>query len=70
MTGDINMQYIMTFVWTFILVHMINFVLMSLGGGNDLNLGLANIMAVVFGILAIIIAHLIPDEPIPTHHDH
>lgn len=64
------MQYIMTLVWAFILVHMINFVLMSLGGGTDLHLGLANLMAVVFGVLAIIIAHLIPDEPIPADHDH
>ncbi|TDM03786.1 YjzD family protein [Macrococcus carouselicus] len=62
------MHYIMTFVWAFILVHMINFVLMSLGGGTDLNLMTANIMAVVFGMLALIISALIPDDPVPTDH--
>ncbi|GGA98944.1 DUF2929 family protein [Macrococcus hajekii] len=64
------MQYIMTFVWAFILVHMINFVLMSLGGGQDLNLVTASIMSVVFAVLALIITALIPDDPIPTHHHH
>ncbi|MCE4955743.1 DUF2929 family protein [Macrococcoides caseolyticum] len=64
------MQYIMTFVWAFILVQMCNFVLMSLGGGNDLNLPFATIVGIIFGILAIIIAHLIPNEPIPSHEEH
>lgn len=64
------MQYIMTFVWAFILVQMVNFVLMSLGGGNDLNLPFATIISVIFGILAMIIAHLVPNEPIPAHEEH
>lgn len=64
------MQYIMTFVWAFILVQMVNFVLMSLGGGHDLNLAFASIMGVVFGVLAVIVAALIPNEPIPQHHEH
>jgi len=62
--GDKHMQYIMTFVWAFILVQMANFVLMSLVGGNDLNLPFATIISVIFGILAIII------EPIPAHEEH
>ncbi|TDL95447.1 DUF2929 family protein [Macrococcus brunensis] len=62
------MHYIMTFVWAFILVHMINFVLMSLGGGNELHLMTANVMAVVFAVLALIVAALIPNDPIPTDH--
>lgn len=64
------MQYIMTFIWAFILVQMGNFVLMSLGGGSDLNLPFASIVGVIFGIFAIIIAHVIPNEPIPHHDEH
>ncbi|MEE1106674.1 DUF2929 family protein [Macrococcoides canis] len=64
------MNYIFTFVWAFILVQMINFVLMSLGGGQDLNLPFASVMGVIVGILAIIIAHIIPNEPVPHHEEH
>lgn len=64
------MQYIMTFVWAFILVQMVNFVLMSLGGGQDLNLPFASIMGVIVGVLAIVIANIIPNEPIPHHEEH
>ncbi|WP_244595261.1 DUF2929 family protein [Macrococcoides caseolyticum] len=39
------MNYIFTFVWAFILVQMINFVLMSLGGGQELNLPLHQLWA-------------------------
>ncbi len=64
------MQYIMTFVWSFILVHMINFVLMSLGGGQDLHLVTASILSVIFAIFVILISMTIPDEPIPHHNEH
>lgn len=62
------MQYIITFVWAFILVHMINFVLMSLGGGDDLNLAMANVMAVVFAILVLIITAVMPNDPVNQEH--
>ncbi|KAA1042581.1 YjzD family protein [Macrococcus equipercicus] len=64
------MQYIMTFVWSFILVHMINFVLMSLGGGQALHLATASLLSVIFAVLVILISMTLPDDPVPHHSEH
>ncbi|AYC29005.1 YjzD family protein [Paenisporosarcina cavernae] len=61
------MKYILTFVWLFALVTMLNYVVSSVAGvGFDFTTGA--IIAVIFYVLFIIIQALIPNEPVA--HDH
>lgn len=65
------MQYIITFFWSFLLVTMLNYVVSSVLGVNfDFMNGL--IVSLVFSVLVIIIAAVIPNESTPEveaeHH--
>lgn len=55
------MHYIMTFVWSFLLVAMLNYVAGSIAGAPfDFMSGV--IISVVLAILVLIISAIIPDE--------
>ena len=58
------MQYIITFFWSFLLVTMLNYVVSSV---NDVNFNFMNglIISLVFSVLVIIIAAVIPNESTP-----
>ena len=65
------MQYIITFFWSFLLVTMLNYVVSSvLGVSFDFMNGV--IVYLVFSVLVIIIAAVIPNESTPEveaeHH--
>lgn len=65
------MQYIITFFWSFLLVTMLNYVVSSvLGVSFDFMNGV--IVSLVFSVLVIIIAAVIPNESTPEveaeHH--
>ena len=63
------MQYIATFVWSFLLVSMLNYVVSSvLGVPFDFQVGA--ILSVVFSVLIFIIGAIIPNEPTPDAVDH
>ncbi|MGG2053196.1 YjzD family protein [Lysinibacillus pakistanensis] len=63
------MQYIITFIWSFILVSMLNYVVSSvLGAPFDFKSGA--IVSVVFSILIFIIGAILPNEPTPEATDH
>ncbi len=63
------MQYIVTFVWSFLLVSMLNYVVSSvLGVPFDFKTGA--IVSVVFSILIFIIGAIIPNDPTPEAADH
>ena len=57
----------MTFVWSFILVSMLNYVVSAVLG-VDFNFQAGAIVSVVFSILIFVIAAVIPNEPTPDHH--
>ena len=65
------MQYIITFVWSFLLVTMLNYVVSSVLGVN-FNFMNGTIVSLVFAVLVIIIAAVIPNESTPDveaeHH--
>lgn len=63
------MQYIMTFIWAFLLSQMINFVLHSLGGSEaSINVLNPTIYAIVFTVVVILFSLIIgksePEEQI------
>ncbi|RFU64139.1 YjzD family protein [Peribacillus glennii] len=62
------MQYFWTVFWSFILTHMLTYVVSSMiGTGYDLNT--ANILSVAVTILILIVPAILPDEPVEnTHH--
>lgn len=63
------MQYIATFVWSFLLVSMLNYVVSSvLGVPFDFQVGA--ILSVVFSVLIFVIGAIIPNEPTPDAADH
>ncbi|KOS60672.1 YjzD family protein [Lysinibacillus agricola] len=63
------MQYIVTFIWSFLLVSMLNYVVSSvLGAPFDFQIGV--VMSVVFTILVFIIGAIIPNESTPEAVDH
>lgn len=54
------MQYILTFIWAFLLSQMINFVLHSLGGLDEaLNFVSPTIYAIIFTVVIILLDALI-----------
>ena len=56
------MQYIITFVWSFLLITMLNYVVSSvLNVPFDFMTGV--IVAVAFAVLVLIITAIIPNEP-------
>lgn len=63
------MRYIMTLLWSVILVSMLNYVVSSiLGAPFDFQLGLK--VAVVFTVLIFILGAIIPNEPTPEADHH
>ncbi|KYG91228.1 YjzD family protein [Metasolibacillus sp. FSL H7-0170] len=63
------MQYIMTFIWSFLLVSMLTYVVSSILG-VDPNFGLAAILSVAVSILVFIISAIIPNDPIADADSH
>ena len=65
------MQYIITFFWSFLLVTMLNYVVSSVLG-VDFNFMNGVIVSLVFSVLVLIIAAVIPNESTPDveaeHH--
>lgn len=63
------MKFIMTFVWSVLLVSMLNYVVSSvLNVEFVLNNGL--IMSIPVAILIFIIGAIIPNDPLPTQAKH
>ena len=63
------MRYIVTFIWSFLLVSMLNYVVSSvLGAPFDFKTGA--ILSVVFSILVFIIGAILPNDPVPEAADH
>lgn len=63
------MQYIVTFVWSFLLVSMLNYVVSSVLGAH-FNFQTGVIVSVVFSVLIFVIGAIIPNEPTPDAVDH
>ena len=63
------MQYIITFFWSFLLVTMLNYVVSSVMGA-DFNFVAGAVISVVFSVLVIIIAAVIPNEPVADAEHH
>ena len=62
------MQYIMTFVWSFLLITMLNYVVSSvLNVPFEFMTGV--IVSVAFAVLIFIIAAIIPNDPV-EHAEH
>lgn len=63
------MQYIVTFIWSFLLVSMLNYVVSAvIGVPFDFQTGA--ILSVVFSVLIFVIGAIIPNEPTPEAADH
>lgn len=63
------MQYIVTFIWSFLLVSMLNYVVSAvIGVPFDFQTGA--ILSVVFSVLIFVIGAIIPNEPTPKAADH
>lgn len=64
------MQYIITFFWSFLLVSMLNYVVSSVLS-VEFNFMNGVIVSLVFSVLVIIIAAIIPNESTPeTEAEH
>lgn len=65
------MQYIITFLWSFLLVTMLNYVVSSVMG-VEFNFANGAIVSLVVSVLVFIIAAVIPNESTPDleaeHH--
>ena len=63
------MQYIVTFIWSFLLVSMLNYVVSAvIDVPFDFQTGA--IISVVFSVLIFVIGAVIPNEPTPEAADH
>ncbi len=63
------MQYVMTLVWSFLLVTMLNYVVSSvLGVHFDFTTGA--VISVIFAILVSLISAIIPNDPMPEADHH
>ncbi|GKV57899.1 DUF2929 domain-containing protein [Sporosarcina sp. NCCP-2222] len=61
------MKYIMTFVWSFLLVTMLNYVTGSIADIQGFDFMGGVIVSVVLSIVVIAISAIIPDEPVADH---
>ncbi|MDD1367432.1 YjzD family protein [Bacillus sp. MHSD_36] len=60
------MRFIWALIWSFLLVHMMSYVIGSMtGGAYDFNQ--ASIFSVVLAVLVLAIAAAIPNEPVEQH---
>jgi hypothetical protein len=61
-------RYFWTLIWTFLLVHMLTYVVSSMIGVNY-DFSTANILGAAVTILILIVPSVLPDEPVEnTHH--
>ena len=63
------MQYIITFFWSFLLVTMLNYVVSSVLG-VDFNFVAGAVISLVFSVFILIIAAVIPNEPVAEADHH
>ncbi|HFK1456439.1 TPA: YjzD family protein [Bacillus cereus] len=60
------MRFIWALIWSFLLVHMMSYVISSMTGGTyDFNQ--ASIFSVVLAVLVLAISAAIPNEPVEQH---
>ncbi|WP_040227790.1 YjzD family protein [Bhargavaea cecembensis] len=60
------MQYILTFVWSFLLITMLNYVVSSINA-VPFDFGLGVIVSLVISVLVFIISAILPDESTPDY---
>ncbi|EEL51764.1 MULTISPECIES: YjzD family protein [Bacillus] len=60
------MRVIWAFIWSFMLVHMMSYVISSMTGGVY-DFQQASIFSVVLAVLVMAIAAAIPNEPVEQH---
>ena len=63
------MKYVMTLVWSFLLVTMLNYVVSSVLA-VDFEFSTSIVLSVLFTILVFIISAIIPNEPTPDADHH
>lgn len=63
------MQYIVTFVWSFLLVSMLNYVVSSVMG-VPFDFVAGAIVSVAFSILVFVVAAILPNDPTPEADHH
>lgn len=63
------MKYIMTFLWSFLLVSMLNYVVSSVLGA-EFNFNNGAFISVIFAVLVFIISAIIPNEANDTVEHH
>lgn len=63
------MQYIMSFIWSFMLISMLTYVVSSVLGAHY-SFTNGAIISVIFAVLILIVTAIIPNEPTPddAHH--
>lgn len=61
------MQYIMTFFWSVLLVSMLNYVVSSVQNVEYVFMD-GIFMSIPVAILVLIVAAIIPNEPVAKHH--
>ena len=60
------MRFILTFVWSFLLVSMLNYVVGSIAEA-PFSLGTGAIVSAILAIFVIVIGESFPDEPVSEH---
>ncbi|MDM5187476.1 YjzD family protein [Bacillus sp. DX4.1] len=60
------MRVIWAFIWSFMLVHMMSYVISSMTGGTY-DFGQASIFSIVLAVLVMAIGATIPNEPVEQH---
>jgi|GEM_PF-458798 len=68
MNGVNKLKYIFTFIWTFALTHMVMYVTSAMVEGGEYVFSTASILAVAITILILLVAAIIPNEPVQEHH--
>ncbi|MTH53260.1 DUF2929 family protein [Bacillus mangrovi] len=61
------MRYFWTFFWTFLLVHMLTYVAGSMVG-SAYDFMTASILGAAASVFIFVLAAVIPDEPVNSHH--
>jgi predicted PurR-regulated permease PerM len=61
------MKYVLTFVWSFFLVTLLNYVVSSVNG-VEFNFALGAIISVIVAVLILVISSILPDEPVAHEH--
>ena len=60
------MQFIITFIWSFLLFTTLNYVVSSVNA-VPFDLGLGAIVSVIAAIIIFIISAILPEEPLPDY---